>query len=341
MKQFLASAAVALTASTALAPVALAGDTLDAVMARGELICGVNTGLGGFGAPDSDGNWSGMDVDYCRALAAALFNDPEAVSFVPLTAQQRFTALQSGEVDVLSRNTTWTISRDTSLGLNFAGVMFYDGQGFMVPTSLGVSSALELDGASICVQPGTTTELNLTDFFRANNMEFEPVVIEQLDEVENAYFTGRCDVYTTDMSGLAATRATTAPNPEEHVILPEVVSKEPLGPAVRHGDDEFFDIAKWTLYALIEAEELGITSDNIDEMMSSDSPSVQRLLGATGELGEGLGLSTDWAANIIRATGNYGEIFDRNVGPDTPIGLERGLNDLWTRGGLMYAPPIR
>ncbi len=328
-------------AATAIAGPAQAGETVDAIKERGSMICGANTGLAGFGGPDSEGNWTGLDVDVCRAVAAAILGDAQAVEFVPLTAQQRFTALQSGEVDMLSRNTTWTLSRDTSLGLNFAGVTYYDGQGFMVPANLGVSSALELDGAAVCVQTGTTTELNLSDFFRANGMSFEPVVIESLDEVNAAYFAGRCDVYTTDASGLASIRATVAPNPEEHVILPEIISKEPLGPAVRHGDDEFLDIVKWVVYALIEAEEKGITQANVGDMAGSDDPTIQRLLGSTPGMGEALGLGEDWAANAIAAVGNYGEIFDRNIGPDTPLRLERGINALWTEGGLMYAMPAR
>jgi len=329
-----------LLAATMALPAA-AGETLDAVRERGMLHCGVNTGLAGFSNPDAEGNWTGLDVDYCRAVAAALFGDPEAVRFTPLTAQQRFTALQSGEIDVLSRNTTWTLTRDSALGLNFAGVTFYDGQGFMVPRSLGVTSALELSGATICVQPGTTTELNLADFFRANDMASEPAVIEPINEVNAAFFSGRCDVYTTDASGLASIRATVAPNPEDYVILPEIVSKEPLGPVVRHGDDEFFDIAKWVLFALIEAEEKGVSSENVDSFLDSGDPTIQRLLGTTPGMGEALGLDEDWAYNIISSVGNYGEIYERNVGVDTPLGLERGVNDLWTEGGIMYAPPIR
>lgn len=320
---------------------AFAGADLDAIMERGELICGVNVGLAGFSVPDSEGNWTGLDVDYCKAVAAALFGDGDAVSYIPLSAQQRFTALQSGEVDILSRNTTWTLTRDASLGINFAGVTFYDGQGFMVPAGIGVSSASELNGATVCVQSGTTTELNLADWFRANGMSFEPVVIESFDESKTAFFNGRCDVYTTDASGLAAIRAVDAPNPDDFVILPEIISKEPLGPAVRQGDDQFFNIAKWVLFALIEAEERGVTMANVDEMMGSEDPSIQRLLGVSPGMGELLGLSNEWGANIIKAVGNYGEIFDRNVGPDTPLRLERGLNALWTEGGLMYAPPIR
>lgn len=335
-----------LTAGAALAAVgtalpAMASETLDAINARGSLICGVNTGLAGFSNAGSDGEWTGLDVDYCRALAASILGDSQAVQFVPATAQQRFTILQSGEVDILSRNTTWTLTRDTSLGLNFVGVSYYDGQGFMVPKALEVTSATDLDGATVCVQSGTTTELNLSDFFRANGISFQPVVIESIDEVNAAYFAGRCDVYTTDASGLASIRSTVAPNPADHVILPEIVSKEPLGPVVRHGDDQFFDIAKWVLFALIEAEEKGITSENVDSMMDSTDPTISRLLGTTPGMGEALGLSEDWAYRAIKQVGNYGEIFDRNVGPETPLGLERGLNALWTEGGLMYAPPAR
>jgi general L-amino acid transport system substrate-binding protein len=316
--------------------------TLDDVQSRGTLNCGVSTGLAGFSNPDSEGEWTGLDVDVCKAIAAAILGDADAVSYTPLTAQQRFTVLQSGEVDLLSRNTTWTLTRDTSLGLNFAGVTFYDGQGFMVPRALGVTSASELDGASVCVQPGTTTELNLADYFRANGMNFEPVVIEQLEEVNAAYFAGRCDVYTTDASGLASIRSTVAPDPAEHVILQDIISKEPLGPAVRQGDDEFFNVVKWVVYALVEAEELGVTSENVDELReTSDNPAIRRLLGTTPGMGENLGLSEDWAYEAIKQVGNYGEIFERNVGVDTPLGLDRGVNDLWTRGGLMYAMPVR
>ena len=331
---------VALMAAGLALP-ATAGETLDAVMERGYLQCGVNTGLAGFSNPDSEGNWTGLDVDFCRAIAAALFDDTQAVRFTPLTAQQRFTALQSGEIDMLSRNTTWTLTRDTALGLNFAGVMFYDGQGFIVPRELGVTSVMQLDGATICVEPGTTTELNLADFFRANDMAFEPVVIEHQDEATATFFSGRCDVYTTDASGLAAIRASVAPVPEDYLILPEIISKEPLSPVVRHGDDEFFDIVKWVRFALIEAEEKGITSANLAEMMESNDPTVRRLLGVTPGMGEALGLPEDWAVRVISAVGNYGEMFERNVGVDTPLGLERGLNDLWNRGGLMYAMPAR
>ena len=273
-----------------------------------------------------------------RAVAAAVFGDATKVRYTPLTAQQRFTALQSGEIDILSRNTTWTLSRDTSLGLNFAGVDYYDGQGFMVPKKLNVKSAKQLNGATICVQPGTTTELNLADYFRANNMKFKPVVIEKLEEVTNAFFSGRCDVYTTDVSGLVSTRGSRAPNPADHVILPEVISKEPLGPVVRHGDDRWFDIVKWSLFAMLEAEELGLTSKNIDQQASSTNPSVQRFVGTNGGLGKMLGLDDRWAYNIVKLVGNYGESFDANL---KPLGFDRGLNNLWTQGGLMYAPPLR
>jgi general L-amino acid transport system substrate-binding protein len=322
----------------AAVPAAFAQSTLQAVRQRGFVQCGVNTGLAGFAQPDSKGVWRGIDVDVCRAVAAAVFGDAAKVRFTPLTSQQRFTALQSGEVDILARNTTWTLSRDTSLGLNFVGVNYYDGQGFMVPKKLNVKSAKELDGATICVQPGTTNELNLADYFRANHMKFKPVVIEKLEEVLSAYFAGRCDAYTTDQSGLVALRASRAPNPAEQVILPELISKEPLGPAVRHGDDRWFDIVKWSLFAMIEAEELGLTSKNIDAQAKGGNPSVQRFVGASGELGAMLSLDNRWAYNIVRRVGNYGESFDANL---KPLGFERGLNRLWSQGGLLYAPPVR
>ncbi len=315
-----------------------AQSTLDAVKSKGYLQCGVNTGLAGFSAPDSRGAWKGIDVDACRAVAAAVFGDATKVRFTPLTAQQRFTALQSGEVDVLARNTTWTITRDTSLGLNFVGVNYYDGQGFMVPKKLKVTSARQLNGATICVQPGTTTELNLADYFRANGMSFKPVVIEKLEEVTNAYFSGRCDVFTTDVSGLVSTRSSRAPNPADHVILPEVISKEPLGPVVRHGDDRWFDVVKWTLFAMLEGEELGLTSKNIEQNLASTNPSIQRFVGASGDIGKMLALDNRWAYNIVKQVGNYGESFEANL---TPLGFDRGINNLWTKGGLMYAPPIR
>jgi general L-amino acid transport system substrate-binding protein len=317
---------------------ALAQSTLDSVKSKGFIACGTNTGLAGFSQPDSKGVWRGIDVDLCRAVAAAVFGDATKVRYSPATTQQRFTALQSGEVDLLSRNTTWTFSRDTSLGFNFAGVNFYDGQGFMVPKKLNVRSAKQLSGATICVLPGTTTELNLADYFRANRMTFKPVVIEKLEELQNAYFAGRCDAYTTDISGLVSIRGSRAANPGDHVILPEVISKEPLGPLVRHGDDRWFDIVKWTLFAMIEAEELGLTSKNIEQALSSKDPSVQRFVGASGDLGKMLGLDNKWAYNIVRQVGNYGESFDANL---KPLGFERGQNALWKNGGLMYAPPIR
>lgn len=317
---------------------AAAQSTAQAVRSKGYVQCGVNTGLAGFSQPDSRGVWRGIDVDVCRAVAAAVFGDASKVRYTGLTAQQRFTALQSGEVDILSRNTTWTVSRDAGLGINFVGTNYYDGQAFMVPRKLNVKSAKELNGATVCVQPGTTTELNLADYFRANRMTFKPVVIEKLEEVLNAYFAGRCDVYTTDQSGLVAVRASRAPNPAEHVILPEVISKEPLGPAVRHGDDQWFDIVKWSLFAMMEAEELGITSKNVEQHASSANPSIQRFVGATGDLGKMLGLDNRWALQIVKQVGNYGESFDANL---KPLGFERGLNRLWTQGGLIYAPPIR
>lgn len=327
-------------AAVVFAGSALAGEVLNAVKQRGYLQCGTNTGLPGFANPDSAGNWTGIDTDVCRAVAAAVFGDSTKVKFTPLSAQQRFTALQSGEIDILSRNTTWTLTRDTALGLNFAPTVFYDGQGFMVTKALGVKSAFDLNGATVCVQPGTTTELNLADFFRAHGLKFEPVVIEKLDEVEAAYLSGRCDVYTTDASGLAGSR-TTYPNPADHIILPELVSKEPLGPVVRHGDDQWFDVVTWTIYATIEAEERGITAATVDEALKSTDPTIQRLLGVTPGLGQAIGLDDRWVYNVIKQVGNYGEIFERNVGAKTPLGLARGLNALWSKGGLMYAPPFR
>jgi general L-amino acid transport system substrate-binding protein len=321
---------------------ALAGPTLDKVKQAGTFSCGVQTGLAGFAQPDSQGVYTGFNVDICKALSAALFGgDATKIKYVPLTAQQRFTALQSGEVDILSNNTTWTLTRDTDLGLNFAPVVFYDGQGFMVAKKLGVKSAKELNGATVCVQPGTTTELNLADYFRANKMEYKPVVIEKLDEVTAAFFSGRCDVYTTDASGLAATRMGRASNPDDYVILPERISKEPLAPVVRHGDDQWHDIVDWVIYALIQAEESGITKANVDEMMKSDDPNIKRMLGVTPGMGKALGLDEAWAVNEIKAVGNYGEIFDRNLGGGGPLKLERGLNALWKNGGLQYAMPIR
>jgi general L-amino acid transport system substrate-binding protein len=314
---------------------------MDAVVAKGFVQCGVSTGLAGFSNPDDAGSWSGLDVDVCRGVAAAVFGDPDAVKYTPLTAKERFTALQSGEVDVLSRNTTWTLTRDSALGLEFTGVTYYDGQGFMAPASLGVKSALELDGASVCVQPGTTTELNLADYFRANNMSYEPVVIERLEEVRTAYDQGRCDVYTTDQSGLYAER-TVLTNPDDHIILPEVISKEPLGPVVRQGDSEWADVIRWTLYAMLEAEEFGIDSQNVDDQKAtSTNPGVRRLLGVEGDMGKNLGLAPEWSYNVIKQVGNYSEIFEANVGQGTPLKIARGLNALWTEGGLQYAMPLR
>lgn len=331
---------LALGAAVGLAAAPASAQKLAEVKEKGHIQCGVSQGLIGFSNPDDQNRWTGLDVDFCRGVAAAIFNDPEAVRFTPLTAKDRFTALQSGEIDILSRNTTWTMSRDTQLGLKFAGVTYYDGQGFMVRTDLGVESAKDLGGASVCTQTGTTTELNLADYFRANNMEYEVVAFENNDEVIAAYDAGRCDVFTTDASGLYATRLLLA-NPDEHMVLPEVISKEPLGPVVQQGDDEWFNVVKWTYYALLNAEELGITSENIDDMMDSDNPEIRRLVGAEGSFGEAIGLSNDWAVNIIKAVGNYEEIFNRNVGPETPLEIERGVNALWTDGGIQYGMPIR
>ena len=314
--------------------------TLDIVKARGSLTCGVGTGTPGFAFPDDKGNWSGLDVDYCRAMAAAIFNDAKKVNFKPTTAKERFTALQSGEIDVLSRTTTWTMSRDSAMGLAFTGVTYYDGQGLMVPKKLGVKSAKELNGASVCVATGTTTELNLADYFRQNNMTYKPVVFEKVDEVNAAYEAGRCDVYTTDQSGLYAQRLRLK-TPDEHVVLPEIISKEPLGPSVRQGDFQWFTISKWVYYALLNAEEAGITQKNVDEMLKSTNPDVRRILGVEGEFGKAIGLDNDWVVRIIKGVGNYGEMYERNVGPDTPLKIARGVNNLWSKGGLQYAPPIR
>lgn len=319
---------------------AVAGETLDAVKAKGFVQVGVNGGVFGFGKADENGVWKGLDVDTGRAVAAAVFGDANKIKYTPLTAQQRFTALQSGEIDVLCRNATRTLSRETSLGLNFVTVNYYDGQGFLVPKSLGVKNAKELGGASVCVLPGTTTELNAADFFRANKLEWKPVVIESTAELAKTFFAGRCDVLTSDASQLAGQRAV-APTPSDYVILPQIISKEPLAPAVRHGDDQWRDIVDFTVLALIEAEELGITSKNVDEMLKSTDPRVQRFLGVTEGNGKALGLDEKWAYNIVKQVGNYGEVFERNVGVNTPLGIERGLNALWTNGGLMYAPPFK
>ncbi|MBN9071240.1 MAG: amino acid ABC transporter substrate-binding protein [Rhizobiales bacterium] len=334
---------LALGALGAAAGVASAG-TLDDVKAKGFIQCGVNTSLSGFSAPDDKGEWKGLDVDFCRAVAAAVFGDGTKVKFTPLSAKDRFTALQSGEVDILSRNTTWTINRDTALGFNFAGVTYYDGQGFMINSKKlpGINSALQLSGASICVQSGTTTELNLADYFSANKMEYNPVVFEKFEEANAAYDAGRCDAYTTDQSGLYSVRLQTS-SPDDHVVLPEIISKEPLGPAVRQGDDQWFDIVKWTYYALLDTEEAGITQANVEEMKNSANPDIKRMLGTEAEtkIGTDLGLGNDWVVNIIKATGNYGEIFERNVGSGSPLKIARGINALWTKGGLQYGMPIR
>ncbi|MGJ5180415.1 amino acid ABC transporter substrate-binding protein [Bradyrhizobium oligotrophicum] len=332
--------ALTLALAPVLASVGAQAETLKTVKDRGMLACGVSQGLPGFSSPDDKGNWTGLDVDVCRAIAAAIFNDPTKVKYVPLSAKDRFTALQSGEVDVLSRNTTWTLSRDTSLGANFAGVTYYDGQGFMVKKALKVNSALELNSASVCVQTGTTTEQNLADYFKANKMKYEVIAFAGADETVKAYESGRCDVFTTDVSGLYAERLKLA-NPADHVVLPEVISKEPLGPMVRHGDDQWFDIVKWTLFGLVTAEELGVTQANADEMAKSDKPEFKRAFGTDGNLGEQLGLTKDWFSRIVKAVGNYGEMYDRNVGAGSKLQIARGLNQLWNKGGLQYAPPIR
>jgi len=335
-------AIVAVVLGTLAAVPAHAGKTLDGIKARGQVVCGVNTGLAGFSAADSNGKWTGLDVDICRAIAAATLGDPEKVKYVPLNAQQRFTALQSGEVDVLSRNTTFTLTRDASLGLHATVVTYYDGQGFMVPAKSKIKSAKQLKGQTVCVQSGTTTEKNLTDYSKANNLNIKPVVFEKLEAAENAYFTGRCIAYTTDASGLSSTRSKVAKDPNEHLILPELISKEPLGPMVRRGDDEWFAIVKWTIYGLLESEEYGITQANADALKAtSKDPVVQRILCASEDTGKLLGLDREWMVRTIKATGNYGEIFERNVGPKSPLGLPRALNNQWNKGGLMYAYPVR
>src|SRR5262245_16020126 len=320
-------------------PVASA-QTLATIKQRGVLNCGSNGTLAGFGLPDPQGRWTGLDVDFCRALAAAIFNDAKKAKVVPLTAEARFTALQSGEVDILARNTTWTSSRDTSLGLNFTAINYYDGQGFMVRKALKVNSALELNDAAVCVQQGTTTELNLADYFRANKMKLKTVTFATADEAIKAYDSGRCDAFTTDASGLYAERLRLAKS-DDHIVLPEIISKEPLGPSVRHGDDQWFDIVKWVHFAMVNAEEAGVTKATVDEAMKSTNPEVKRLLGSEGSYGEQLGLTNDWAVRIIKHVGNYGEIFEKNVGQGSPLKIARGVNALWTKGGLQYAPPIR
>jgi general L-amino acid transport system substrate-binding protein len=319
---------------------AASAQTLTTIKNRGELICGANGTLAGFGLPDPQGNWTGFDVDFCRAIAAAIFNDPTKVKFVPLTAKDRFTALQSGEIDVLSRNTTWTLSRDTSLGLDFVAVTYYDGQGFMVRRALKVNSALELNGAAVCVQQGTTSELNLADYFRANQMQLKTVTFATGDEARKAYESGRCDAYTTDSSGLYGERQKLAV-PGDHIVLPEIISKEPLTPAVRHGDSQWTDIVRWTHFAMVDAEDLGVTKANVDEKLKSDDPETRRMLGAEGQYGEALGLTNDWVYRIVKHVGNYGEVFERNIGQGSPLKIVRGLNALWTKGGLQYGPPFR
>ncbi|SDM42482.1 amino acid ABC transporter substrate-binding protein, PAAT family [Franzmannia pantelleriensis] len=334
---------VLLTSATVLAVGASAmasATTLEDTVNRGAVQCGVSDGLPGFSSPDDAGEWQGLDVDVCRAVAAAVFGDAEAVRYVPLNAVERFTALQSGEVDVLSRNTTWTTTRDTTLGINFTGTNFYDGQGFLVSSDLGISSAMELDGAAVCVQSGTTTELNLADYFRANDMEFDPIVFDTSEQTVGGFEAGRCDVLTSDTSQLAALRIQLN-DPDGAMVLPEIISKEPLGPAVRQGDDQWFNIVKWSLFAMLNAEEFGVTSDNVDEMLGSEDPDIARLLGEDGNYGEGMGLDADWAYHIISQVGNYAESFERNVGMDSPLQIERGINALWTDGGIQYAPPIR
>ncbi len=338
MKKQLVSAVAAL-GLVAVSTASLAA-TLDDVKKKGFVQCGVSTGLPGFSNPDDKGNWTGLDVDVCRAVAAATLGDASKVKYIPLNAKERFTALQSGEVDMLSRNTTWTLTRDGSLGLNFAGVNYYDGQGFMVSKELGVKSAKELDGAAVCIQAGTTTELNLADYFRELGMKYQPVVFDTSDQTVQGFEAGRCDVLTSDQSQLYALRIKLS-NPDAAIVLPEVISKEPLGPVVRQGDDQWFNIVKWSMFALITAEELGVTSSNADQMKSSTNPNVQRLLGTEAGQGKNLGLDDTWAYNIVKQVGNYGEMFERNVGAGSPLGISRGLNALWTKGGLQYAPPIR
>ncbi|MEJ2222893.1 MAG: amino acid ABC transporter substrate-binding protein [Desulfobacterales bacterium] len=326
--------AVVLTAGFALA------GTLEEVRARGHIIVGVNGGVFGFSMPDDKGVWNGLDVDTARAIAAAVFGDADKVKFKALTAVQRLPALQAKEIDVLCRNTTQTLTRETKNGLNFVHVNYYDGQGFLVPKKLGITSARELGGATVCVLPGTTTEMNAADYFRANNLKWKPVVIEQTSELNKAFFAGRCDVLTSDMSQLAAQRSV-SPNPDQYVLLPEIISKEPLAPVVRHGDDQWYDIVNFVVMALINAEELGINSKNVDKMLKSDNPEIKRFLGTSPGMGKALGLDENWAYNIVKQVGNYGEIYERNVGPNTQLGLERGLNGLWTKGGIMYAAPFR
>jgi general L-amino acid transport system substrate-binding protein len=342
MRFLLKSLSVALVASLVLAAGANAAKSpsLERVKKNGFLRCGVNEGLPGFANPDSKGNWSGFDVDFCRALAAVILNDPSKVRFTPTSAKVRFTTLQSGEVDLLSRNTTWSMSRDVQLGLEFIGVTYYDGQGFLVPKKLKVTSAKQLNGATVCTNTGTTTELNLADYFRSNNLKYKIIAFEKNAEVLAAYDAGRCDAFTTDASGLYAERLKLK-KPDDHIILPEIISKEPLGPAINHGDQQWGDVVRWTLFALINAEELGVTSKNVDQMLKSTNPEIRRLLGVEGAFGESLGLTNDFAVRAIKKVGNYGEIFERNVGQGSPLKIKRGLNALWNKGGVLYAPPIR
>ena len=341
MRLSLAPLAAVVFALLAAVPALAAGSpTLERVKKNGYLRCGVNEGLPGFANPDAKGNWTGMDVDFCRAIAAAIFNDPKKVRFTPTSAKVRFTALQAGEFDLLSRNTTWTMSRDTQLGLEFIGVIYYDGQGFMVPKSLKVTSAKQLNGANVCTNTGTTTELNLADYFRANNLKYKVIAFEKNNEVLAAYDAGRCDAYTTDASGLYAERLKLK-KPDDHMILPEIISKEPLGPAVNQGDQQWGDLVRWTMFALLNAEELGVTSKNADQMLKSPNPEVRRLLGVEGAFGESIGLSKDWVVRIVKGVGNYSEVFERNVGQGSPLKIKRGQNALWNKGGLQYAPPVR
>ena len=315
-------------------------DTLDLVKQRGKINCGVSQGVAGFSQPDDQGKWSGFDIDFCRAVSAAVFGDPDKVSYIPLSTKERFTALQSGTVDLLSRQTTWTMSRDAGMGINFVGTAYYDGQGFMIRKDLNVDSALKLDGATVCTEQGTTTEQNIADYFGANNIKYESVVLDSADGILKAFDSGRCDVYTTDASALYAQRLKMA-QPEAYMVLPEIISKEPLGPAVRQGDDKWFHIVRWTLFAMLEAEEMGLSKDNVAKELQSAKPDVRRFLGAEGDSGQQIGLDAKWAYNIIASVGNYGEMFDRTIGKDSPLKIDRGINALWNKGGLMYAPPVR
>lgn len=329
-----------LLGAAALVPNLASASTLEEVVKKGELSCGISTGIPGFSATDSKGVWKGLDVDFCKAVAAAVFGDASKVKYIPLTAKERFTALQSGEIDLLSRATTWTATRDTSLGLNFAGVNYYDGQGFLVRKEIGVSSALELNGATFCIQAGTTTELNLTDYFQSNKMEYKAVTYDTSGQTVDGFKSGRCDVLTSDASQLYGLKLKLE-DPDSAIVLPEIISKEPLGPAVRQGDDDWFNIVRWTMYATLEAEELGVSSANVEAMLKSENPSIKRLIGSSGTAGENLGIKNDWVYQIVKQVGNYGEMFDRNVGKDSPLNIDRGINKLWNQGGLMYSMPIR